>query len=217
MKKAGWTANRIPAGLGIINAESGGDAKARHKNTDGRGTTDRGGWQFNDYWHKEVSDSCADDPVCSSRAAWRVSKHGTDFSQWSTNGAAPIQTLAIKNGKVGSGGILGDAADAIGSVIPDIPNPLAGIDAVGDALRKFVGFFASLFEANTWFRILKVVGGVIILSVSVVALVNIVIKSFTRSTNSAKPRAGNELKRAAGKAAKKIPNPAVRAAAKVAT
>ncbi len=45
-------------------------------------SVDRGLWQFNSHWHAEVADACAFDPACSTREALRVSRGGTDWSQW---------------------------------------------------------------------------------------------------------------------------------------
>lgn len=50
---------------------------------------DRGLWQINDYWHPDVSDTCAYDATCNAQAMYRISNHGTNWNPWSTftNGA----------------------------------------------------------------------------------------------------------------------------------
>lgn len=47
-------------------------------------THDRGIFQLNSYWHREVSDAEAFDARANIREAYRISKQGTDWSQWST-------------------------------------------------------------------------------------------------------------------------------------
>jgi hypothetical protein len=171
LKKAGWPASRIPYGLGIINAESRGDATARNTNTDKQKSVDRGGWQFNSYWHREVSDKCADDPLCSSRRALIVSRGGTDFSQWSTKGAAPITHLAITNGK---------ATDTpLGAVANAVAGGAAGVVDAATALPQAVGKIADvleklvegLFSSSLWFRVGKVLIGLFLGAAGVIILI----------------------------------------------
>lgn len=50
----------------------------------GHETLDRGWLQFNDYWHPEVNDQCAFDPLCCAEHAFRISGGGADFTPWST-------------------------------------------------------------------------------------------------------------------------------------
>ena len=45
---------------------------------------DRGLFQLNDYWHSEVSDACAFSASCNTRAAIRISKGSTKWSEWWT-------------------------------------------------------------------------------------------------------------------------------------
>lgn len=70
--------------MAIILAESGGDPNATNTLGNTPPSTDRGLWQFNSHWHPEVSDTCAFDPVCATKAAFKVSAGGTDFHQWSS-------------------------------------------------------------------------------------------------------------------------------------
>lgn len=64
--------------LGLV--ESRGLPNATGYNTDG--SYDRGIFQLNSYWHREVSDSCAYDPVCAAQAVYRITNGGTDFSAY---------------------------------------------------------------------------------------------------------------------------------------
>jgi len=47
---------------------------------------DRGLWEINDFYHKEVTDACAYDPVCAAGQVYRISKGGTDWHEWTTYG-----------------------------------------------------------------------------------------------------------------------------------
>lgn len=73
-------------GLAVIGAETAGKREPMLVNTAGNTppSRDRGLWMINDYWHPEVSDDCAFDPVCSTKEAFRISKGGTDYSEWSS-------------------------------------------------------------------------------------------------------------------------------------
>ena len=64
----------------VMMSESRGKATA--KNVNAGGSIDYGYFQFNDYWHPEVSYKCAIDVKCSVKEAYRVSNGGKDWSQW---------------------------------------------------------------------------------------------------------------------------------------
>lgn len=49
-----------------------------------KGSIDRGIFQINSYWHKEVNDKCAFDLKCNIQEASRISKKGTEWRQWAT-------------------------------------------------------------------------------------------------------------------------------------
>lgn len=48
------------------------------------GSADRGIFQINSFWHNEVTDACAFDPVCNILAAYKISNGGKDWTQWAT-------------------------------------------------------------------------------------------------------------------------------------
>jgi hypothetical protein len=88
---------RLTRGLGfkkpkvaaaIAMAESSGDPLAVGINKRPR-SRDRGLFQINSRWHPEVSDRCAFDVRCNAEEAYRISRGGRDWGQWSTwhNGA----------------------------------------------------------------------------------------------------------------------------------
>lgn len=70
--------------VAICIAESGGNCNAKNRAGNSPPSEDRGLWQINDYWHKEVSDKCAFDCDCNGKEAHRISSGGADWSQWAT-------------------------------------------------------------------------------------------------------------------------------------
>lgn len=63
----------------IVECESNFDSKAVKINRNG--TMDRGLWQWNDYWHSEISDKCAFDQRCSTKEAIKLIKND-GINQW---------------------------------------------------------------------------------------------------------------------------------------
>jgi hypothetical protein len=98
--------------IAIILAESGGNPGATNTEGNKPPSIDRGLWQFNSKWHPEVTDSCAFDPVCSTKAAFALSKGGTDYSQWT----------AFKNGTFKQ--FLARAQAALSGI--EVPPPQSG-------------------------------------------------------------------------------------------
>ncbi len=90
-RRAGFTGQAIDIVVAIAQAESGLDTAAVNlvKGGVADASRDRGIMQINSYWHKEVIDACAFEPLCAFAAAYGISKGGTDFSPWTTytNGA----------------------------------------------------------------------------------------------------------------------------------
>jgi hypothetical protein len=77
----------LETAIAVVLAESGGDPQAVHVNPDG--SRDRGLFQINDKWHPEVNDATAFDPKLAAKAAWYISRYGTDWTPWAayTSGA----------------------------------------------------------------------------------------------------------------------------------
>lgn len=68
--------------LKIAKCESQFDEKTTHLNKDG--SIDRGIYQLNSYWHKEVSDRCAYDYACNINKAMEIAqKRG--WQEWACN------------------------------------------------------------------------------------------------------------------------------------
>lgn len=74
--------------VSIAKAESGGFDGATNWNPPTidapYGSLDRGILQINDWYHYEVSDSCAFDAECSFRQAYRISHNGTQYHEWAS-------------------------------------------------------------------------------------------------------------------------------------
>jgi hypothetical protein len=79
-ESVGFRDDAIHIAAAVAMAESGGDTQAIGKvNHD-----DRGLWQINVHFHPEFDPSLLFDPIFNARAAFRVSKGGTDFTPWVT-------------------------------------------------------------------------------------------------------------------------------------
>jgi hypothetical protein len=77
------TGERIATAVAIAKAESG--FRAQITNTVGNAHgIDRGLFQINSYWHPEVSETCALSASCNTRAAVRISKVATKWTEWWT-------------------------------------------------------------------------------------------------------------------------------------
>ncbi len=111
-RAAGFKGAGLLTIVAIAYAESGLSASAKNCNNPG-GTCDRGILQFNSFYHSEVSDSCAYDPVCSFKQAYRVSNGGTSFTPWVSY---KTNTKAYQIGVADAKAILGGSP---------IPNPAA--------------------------------------------------------------------------------------------
>lgn len=96
--KAGFSGVHLEWAVAVCLAESGGDWWSKNVNKDmhiypngvKRPSIDRGPWQINDYWHKEVTDAQAYDWDKAAAATYVISNHGTWWGAWSSyqNGSA---------------------------------------------------------------------------------------------------------------------------------
>lgn len=98
LRQAGFRGDGLQMAYAIVMAESGGRANASNSTGNSHGV-DRGIFQINSYWHSEVSDAAAYDPLRAAKAAYRISKGGTDWHEWATYGNG-----AYKQYYGGSGG-----------------------------------------------------------------------------------------------------------------
>lgn len=84
LKQAGFSGPGLAIAVAVAYAESNGLDPLATNTVGNSAGTDRGLFQINSYYHNEVSDACAFDPLCNAKAAFQISKGGTDWSQWST-------------------------------------------------------------------------------------------------------------------------------------
>ena len=102
-------------------------------------STDRGLWQINSYWHPEVTDAMAFDPLSAAQAAFRISNGGTDWSQWSTwPGAAGAELVRAANA----------VANANIQVVPGGPQPITSatpsdVAGIGQQISNTIGSIPS--------------------------------------------------------------------------
>lgn len=80
-KGVGGSTSKCSVAVAVAWAESKGNPKARGQNSD---SYDRGLWQINSKWHRDVSDSCAYDAKCNAQQAKRISSNGNNWSPWAT-------------------------------------------------------------------------------------------------------------------------------------
>jgi hypothetical protein len=84
---AGFTPGQAVLAVAVALAESGGDAHCASVNhipgSSYDGTVDRGLWQINSKW-SEYPDAQVYEAVGCARAAWYISKGGTDWTPWTT-------------------------------------------------------------------------------------------------------------------------------------
>lgn len=80
----GFRGDGLTKAVAVALAESGGNERAQHVNADRYRSIDRGLWQINSHWHPEVSAAQAFNPATAAAAAYRISRGGADWSQWST-------------------------------------------------------------------------------------------------------------------------------------
>lgn len=83
-RRAGFTGQALATAVAVAMAESGGRENARGVNSDSRRTVDRGPWQINSYWHREVPDAEAYNYDAAARHAFRISGGGRNWSPWTT-------------------------------------------------------------------------------------------------------------------------------------
>lgn len=81
---AGFTGHGLTTAVAVALAESAGKTLAVNTRGNTPPSRDRGLWQINSYFHPEVSDHDAFDPLAAARAVWRISKRGTDWREWTT-------------------------------------------------------------------------------------------------------------------------------------
>ncbi|MFK8912527.1 transglycosylase SLT domain-containing protein, partial [Streptomyces sp. YS-3] len=84
---AGFRGESLVTAVAVALAESSCDPTATNVQNNTPPSTDRGLWQINSYWHREVDDACAFDPQCNANAAFTISSGGANWQPWSTYNA----------------------------------------------------------------------------------------------------------------------------------
>lgn len=96
----GGSSSTCQLAVAVAQAESGFNCLA--SNTQGNypnDSTDRGLWQINDYWHPDVSNSCAYDCACNAKETVRISRGGSDWTPWAAyNSGAHNQYMSAAAG-----------------------------------------------------------------------------------------------------------------------
>ena len=158
-QSAGFTGNGLDTIVAIATCESGLNPNAT--NTVGntpQGSMDRGILQFNNYWHKDVSDACAFNPQCAFQQAYRVSQGGTNFSQWSTyqNGCASkkLGTSIQASGTSSVAGVTNSALSSLpfglGGAITSVQQTLVNaVEEIGIFLLAIIIIILGVIILNT--------------------------------------------------------------------
>jgi hypothetical protein len=161
----GWPEQLVEPAVGIIYRESRGDPKAKNVNTNG--SIDRGLFQINNEAWPQIDDKCAYDAVCNVEKAYNVIYEAAQFHPWYSSGQTDPSAIAPAPKGFKIKGVSSKGLGGPGSVIPGVPG-LA--NTTGDALGIIAGGVGALFKASTWFRVLKVMGGLIVLIISITVL-----------------------------------------------
>lgn len=97
------------------------------------GSRDRGPFQINDYWHADVSDSCAFDLACAAKAMAKITDNFTNFGAYSTyKSGAYLSHLGDASGA----GVDPNIPTATPVNLGPIPTPSDAVNSVVDAVRK---------------------------------------------------------------------------------
>ncbi|MBT2400643.1 hypothetical protein [Streptomyces sp. ISL-100] len=182
--------------VAVALAESGGKIRVVNESGNSPASRDRGLWQINDYWHKEVSDAEAFNPPAAAKHVYRISNGGKSWSQWVTwtNGMAGAQMgrAALAAAKVtgnpgavqidndwwdpldilpdSDGGGGGDGPD-VGGLTDALMFPLELVKYAGQVTEIMVKSAAWMMNPANWLRVLEVAAGagVVILGVKMLA------------------------------------------------
>lgn len=170
LQQAGFSGIGLVQALAVVMAESSLDpfAHATH------GEDSRGLFQINvvPAAHPEFADVNLYDPLTNAKAAYRISKGGTDWHQWSTwtNGAAARNLAAAASFVTNSVGAIVQPKTPIAGVpaitqAPTVKLPSIDTSSIGAALgsiaatlqaipvtltKPFADFFAGIGQLGTW-------------------------------------------------------------------
>lgn len=163
LRGAGFSGADIPIGIGVINAESGGNPNSVNANDGGPGYPSVGLGQINTKAHLAALRSASGkttlpeiikwlkNPVNNVKFMKTVHGGSNGWNNWTmyTNGKYRLYTRRDKDVKTED--------FSFGEAITDIPGDAAG--AVTGGIESVGKFFSILTSADTWFRVLKGSGG----------------------------------------------------------
>lgn len=123
---AGLTGPAVAIAVAIALAESGGNPRATHQNTDRHRSIDYGLWQINGFWHREYDTVQLLDPAYNARAMAAISKGGTDWGAWTTYSSGRWREYQAE----ATAGASSSTTDARGIQMPSLPSAGDVVDAV---------------------------------------------------------------------------------------
>jgi hypothetical protein len=181
-------------GSAIMMAESSGKTDARNGNNP-NGGIDRGPWQINSRWHPEVTDTVADTPELAAVEVDRISKHGLDWTQWSTftNGAYKRFMGANPDGA----GIVVPDKDLEGNMDPVTRATVGAGKAVAGAIDKVVPDNPlAIFSIKNFIRVGYILGGftLMIVGIGVLAKDTVVAGAIDSATGGMGSKAIKSMK-----------------------
>lgn len=169
------TKNKTEMAIAIVLAETGGTGKTDARNVNRDGSVDRGIFQINNRAHPDVSDSCADNPSCAGRAAFRISLGGTNWNAWTTykNGAYKkyLGTNSIPDAASGVG-ILGTGID--------VPNPVKPIEEFAKAGVDVIKYLFGSDAGAHYLRIGKIIGGLVLILLGLKSIMGVTVSDVAR-------------------------------------
>lgn len=138
--------------VAVALAESGGNPRATHLNSDRHRSTDYGLWQINGFWHPQYDKARLLEPAYNAQAMAAISKNGKDWTPWATvdNGRYKQFSAQAAQGVQAGGFDPGGILDGIGGAATNLVEGLGLVDdaagsaanAAGEAVRGLAGDWA---------------------------------------------------------------------------
>jgi hypothetical protein len=181
-KRAGVPDSALAAATAIALAESGGNVRAMHKNSDKHRTTDYGLWQINGYWHPEFTPAELLTVSGNARAMAKISRNGADWSAWTTYGTQrykdklPEAEAAALDAK--------SVPQGVGEILDVTSGVVAAADPLGALSDAFGSFVSAILDVGFWKRVGIGLAGVALLAGGAVlvakdSLLSLAIESAT--------------------------------------
>lgn len=181
LRGGGFADSEIPTGIGVINAESGGVPNRHARNDGGPGFDSVGLGMINTKAHHEWLVSVVGKADQASIYKWlenpvnniKAMKHVFDGQGWS--GWTMYKNGKYKQYMKNDKSVLVDDR-SVGEAITDVPGDVvstatSGIEAVGKGVISIAENLGILFQASTYFRLLKGSGGALFIIIGTTTLV----------------------------------------------